>query len=280
MKISPLRRGSTSTTARTVGLALVTAGVLAIAGCSGPAQTAATQTPGAPQAPASVAPIAVSLTTASTTPPVAPDAGQTSITAQGVGTVTGTPNVVTIVLGVQTSAASAQSALDDNNTRAASVIAVLRKNGVAKADLQTNQLSINPNFDTKGQITGYQVSNMVTAKLRNIGTAGAVIDAVGKAAGNAVRVQQLTFSIDNDTDLMATARTDAVKQAQAKAKQMADAAGVHLGRIRSITDNPTYDSPVTYGYATSAGAAKSAVPIEAGSQALSVVVQLVYEIAQ
>jgi len=202
-----------------------------------------------------------------------------SIVAQATGTISGTPDVVTVVIGVQTQSASAQTALDDNNKRAADVIAVLKESGVAPADLQTSQLSVNPSYDEKGQlITGYQVTNMVTAKLRDISTAGAVIDAAGKTAGDAVRVQQLSFSIDDDSALRAQARADAVKRAQAQAKQMADAAGIQLGAIRSITETPVA-MPAVYPSMAAADSAAGSVPIEPGSQELSVVVQVVYAIA-
>jgi len=254
-------------------MAIVTAGVLALAGCSAAAETPATG------APASASPLAASSGATSTSSTVASNADRRSITAQGIGTVTGTPDVMTVGLGVETRSTSATAALDENNTLATGVIAVLKKNGVAPADLQTSQLSINPSYDKEGKITGYQVTNMVTAKLRNIASAGGLIDAVGKAAGNAVRVQQLSFSIDNDSDLRAKARADAVKQAQAQAKQMADAAGVRLGLVQSITETPTY-SPVSYDMAMPAASRAASVPIESGSQELSVVVEVVYEIAQ
>ena len=202
-----------------------------------------------------------------------------SISAQAIGTISGTPDVVTIVIGVQTQSASAQTALDDNNKKAADVIGVLKDSGVAPADLQTSQLSINPSYDEKGQqITGYQVTNMVTAKLRDITTAGAVIDAAGKTAGDAIRVQQLSFSIDDDSALRAQARADAVRRAQAQAKQMADAAGVQLGAIRSITEAPAA-TPTIYAAMAGADTAAASVPLQPGSQELSVVVQVISAIA-
>jgi len=105
-----------------------------------------------------------------------------------------------------------------------------------------------------------------------------MIDAVGKTAGNAVRVQQLSFSIDNGSDLRAKARADAVKQAQAQAKQMADAAGVQLGQIHSISETPI-DNPMGYDQAMPAPSTDASVPIESGNQDLSVAVEVVYEIA-
>jgi len=253
-------------------MAVVAAGALALSGCAAAGEKTATGSS------AAVAPMAAASGVAADT--ADSGAADRSITAQGTGTISGTPDVVTISIGVQTQSASAQTALEDNNKRAADVIGVLKDSGVVPADLQTSQLSITPSYDDKGQqITGYQVTNMVTAKLRDISTAGAVIDAAGKAAGDAVRVQQLTFSIDDDSALRAQARADAVKRAQAQAKQMADAAGVQLGPIRSITETPAA-TPTVYPAAMAAGdSASASVPIEPGSQELSVVVQVIYEIA-
>ena len=96
-----------------------------------------------------------------------------SITAPGLGTVTGTPDTVTVILGVQTRGQSAKGALDANNGKATALIDVLKSKGVAAADLQTSQLSINPTYDSAtGRITGYEVANQVTATLRDIGGGG------------------------------------------------------------------------------------------------------------
>lgn len=254
-------------------VAVGVAGVLALVGCSGSTEAAAS--PSQQVAPAaSVASAAGNLTVA------AAETGVRLITAQAIGTVTGTPDVVTVSLGVESRSASASTALEDNNRLAADVITVLKDNGVAPEDLQTSQLSVNPTYDDKNTITGYQVTNMVTAKLRDITKAGTMIDAVGQAAGDSVRVQQLSFSIDDDSGLRATARANAVTRAQAQAQQMAEAAGVTLGPIHAITESPT-STPIAYADARmESAAAASAVPIEAGSQELQVVVQVVYEIAQ
>ena len=121
-----------------------------------------------------------------------------SITTRGVGTVAGTPDTLTVVLGVQTRAASAADALADNNTRAGGLLDVLRGRGVADKDLRTSGLSISPTFEADGRITGYEVANEVTATLRDIAGAGALVDAAAQAAGDAVRVQQIAFGIDDD----------------------------------------------------------------------------------
>ena len=203
------------------------------------------------------------------------------ISARGVGTITGTPDVVTVVLGVQTQGPSAQGALDANTRQATALINMLKSKGVADADLQTSELSVNPSYNpSTGKISGYEVTNQVTATLHDIAGAGGIIDAAGDAAGDAVRVQQLSFSIDDDSALRAKARADAVKQAQTQARQLAEAAGVRLGNIRSITESPSAPPPSPL-YKQSMDAAGAApVPIQPGSQKLSVSVEVVYDINQ
>jgi uncharacterized protein YggE len=265
--------------------AAIAATALVLAGCSGSAETAAQSNGASPAAGQKIVQQAAAPGDVSVEPaavavgaPATPS-GLRSVTAQGIGKVSGTPDVVTIGLGVETRATSAKSALNDNSKRAAAVIDVLKKSGVAPADLQTSQLSIQPSYDKDSQvITGYQVTNMVTAKLHDIAGAGAVIDAVSAAAGDAVRVQQLTFSIDDDSALRAKARAAAVTQAQAQAKQMADAAGIRLGAVHSIVESPS-STPVVYQATDRASTAGAPAPIEPGSQELSVVVQVIYEIA-
>jgi uncharacterized protein len=161
----------------------------------------------------------------------------------------------------------------------------LKEKGVEPKDIQTSQLSINPTYDDKGQrITGYQVNNSVTATLHDIGAAGGLIDAAAAAAGDAVRVQSIGFSIDDDSALKAEARTQAVHQAQLQAEQMAKAAGVKLGGIRLISEVPAA-GPMPYYEQLNGGAADSAraaspAPVEPGQQELSLTVDVVWDLAR
>jgi uncharacterized protein YggE len=204
-----------------------------------------------------------------------------AITARGTGTVRGTPDTMTVVIGVQTRGDTAKGALDADNAKATALIEVLKGSGVAAADLRTSQLSINPTYDQQGtRITGYEVTNQVTATLRDIAAAGGILDAAGESAGDAVRVQQLGFSIDDESEPRARARADAVRQAQAQARQMAEAAGVALGPLQKITE-VAVDQATPYPYADGArSAAASPAPVEPGTQELSVVVEVVYGIDQ
>jgi uncharacterized protein YggE len=204
-----------------------------------------------------------------------------TINVAGHGEVDGTPDVMTVTMGVQTGDPSAQAALQRNNERAAALIASFKAHGVADKDIQTVDLNVSPTFDDHFHVTGYSASNTVTAKLRDLAKAGSVIDAAAITAGEDVRLQGVTFSIDNTSSLVAQARADAVKDAVAQAKQLAAAAGVTLGPIRTIDDTGTnLPQPLYYNSLKAAvGDTSAAVPVQPGSQQLSVDVTVVFDIA-
>ncbi|HZS19769.1 MAG TPA: SIMPL domain-containing protein [Pseudonocardiaceae bacterium] len=207
----------------------------------------------------------------------ATSAASMGITTRGIGTVTTTPDTVTVVVGVQTRGPSAKAALDENTSKATALINMFKSRGVAAADLQTSQLSVSPTYDpATGRIISYEVTDQVTATLHDVHAAGGLIDAAGEAAGDAVRIQQLSFSISDDSALRAQARADAVRQAQAHARQLADAAGVRLGRMYLLTEVPA-TPPGPLGR-EAAPAPAAPVPIEPGSQKLTVMVELAYAI--
>ncbi len=200
------------------------------------------------------------------------------ITGTGRGVVRGVPDTATVVIAVDTQAASAAAALDDNSTRTNAVIDTLKAAGVADADLQTSNLSIYPSYDQRGRINGYQVSNSLTATIRDVDAAGAAIDAAAEAAGDAVRVQGITFSIDDTSELVSAARAEAVEEARGQAEELADGAGVDLGRVRSVAE---VSEPVASDgdfRASSDALDSESVPIEAGSQELTVTVTVTFEV--
>jgi uncharacterized protein YggE len=204
-----------------------------------------------------------------------------SITAVGDGVVEGTPNVLELSLGVTTRDASAAAALGHNSELAVKVVGVLKGAGVADKDVQTSDLSISPNVSGSGNhVDGYEVDNTVTAKVRDVNKAGTIVDAATKVAGNEVVVRNLSFSFDDNSSMVAAARAQAVKRAQDQARQLADAAGVGLGNLDSISSTSVPVGPPTDPSASRAPNAATAPspPVNPGSQTVSVEVTLVYEI--
>jgi uncharacterized protein YggE len=204
------------------------------------------------------------------------------LTVQGTGLATGTPNILTISVDINVTDATANQALADDNTRAASVTAALALGGVKAKDVQTSDLSINPQYNSHGEITGYQVSNTLTAVIRNFSTAGTVIDSIAGAGGNATQINSLNFSVEDTRGLEDQARTDAVHQAVSHARSMAVAADERLGPVCSLTDQTqtgfSYPEPFA-NEDQAAGAAPSkasSVPLEPGSQQETAQVSMVY----
>jgi hypothetical protein len=192
------------------------------------------------------------------------------------------PDLMTLTLGVESKAPTAQAALQQNKDRAATLVTTLKSKGVADRDLQTSNLSLSPTWDDEQNITGYVASNMVTVRLRDLNAAGAVVDAASSAVGDDIRMHGVAFSIDDTSGALEQARTEAVKQAVEQAKQLASAADVELGAIKSIDDtNTDLPMPQYYGRAYDLDtAAASEMSIEPGEQELSVDVRVVFEIDQ
>lgn len=200
-----------------------------------------------------------------------------TVTTRATGTVTGTPDLLTVALGVSTRADTAGEALAANATAANGLLQVLRDGGVADADLRTSGLTVGPTYGDTGQIIGYEVNNEVTATLRDLAAAGGLIDAAGAAVGDAVRVQRLEFSVDDDSAARADARADAVGRARAQAEQLAEAAGVSLGPILSITE-VAVDAQPPVPYAADAALELASTPVLPGTQDVGVTVEVVHAI--
>jgi hypothetical protein len=234
--------------------------------------------------------LGLALTAGASTPGPAPSGcggSQPRLTVQGTGQAGGTPDLLTAVFGFSTIAASSQAALNQNNGEVNQALLALSGNGVAKADVQTTNLTISPQYVyPKGvpTLTGYQVTNTLSAKLRDMQKAGGALDAVVNATGNAATINSLTVSFANPAHVEDEARVQAVHQAVSHAAAMAAASGRRLGSVCSLTDNtqPSVFAPGV-GYAASAGsdaAQSTAVPVEPGSQNETDQVTMVYALTQ
>ena len=201
--------------------------------------------------------------------------GARTITARGVGRVSGQPDTARVNVGVQARAESAAAALDQTSSRTSAVLDVLRDQGVADEDLQTAYLSIHPIFEERGQeVTAYEASNTVTATIRDVEQAGQLIDAVVQAVDRGVTVHGISFSIEDTGELMATARVRAVEEARRQAQQLAEAAGLDLGDVRSVTEGVAPGGPMRFAADAESGAA---VPVQPGTQELAVEVTVVFD---
>lgn len=232
--------------------------------------------------PAALAPLIVATFALAGCTAAAQEAGDSkpaTITAHGVGRVQGVPDVLTITLGIDTQAGRATEALAQNNERTQALIRLLKERGVPEGEIKTTQFSIFPQHDERGRrITGYQVANRVAARAHNLKDAGSLVDAAAAAAGDTVRVDHISFEIDDKGRVFDEARTAAVRQAKAQAEQLARAAGVRLGRIRSISESRA-EVPPPRPFARDDASSESPVPLEPGTQEITLEVTVIYEIA-
>jgi hypothetical protein len=169
------------------------------------------------------------------------------------------------------------SALTQANQAIRRVTASLRSRGVPATDIQTSGLSIQPTYNNSQAVTGYGVSESLTATLNHIGQAGSQIQAAVQAGGNAATVDGVSLDLTDDSALLATARAHAIRDARTKAGQYAKALGEPLGQVISISDDGNAQ-PIEQNALAATAASGSPVPISPGSQQLSVSVTVVFAV--
>ena len=198
------------------------------------------------------------------------------ITVVGTGTVTATPDTAEWSFGVQTSADTAAAALAANSTAMEKVVAALRDAGVAKDDLQTEQVSVYPRTSDDGtSIVGYDASNTVRATIHGLDKAGALVDAAVAAGANQVYGPSLTVS-DAEAQY-AAAMEEAFDDAHARAQAIAEKAGVTLGAPIAIVEGGGV-GPMPYYARAGAEMATADVAIEPGTQDLGATLTVTFAI--
>jgi uncharacterized protein YggE len=167
--------------------------------------------------------------------PMVPASG-TVLDVSATGRTTRVPDVAMIRSGVMTQDATATVALSDNSDRMARVLAALKSAGVAGRDIATANVSLSPQYRYADHappvITGYQASNTVSVRFRDIAKAGAILDALVKQGAN--QIDGPNLSLDKPEAALDEARADAVKVARERAELYAKAAGMSVARIVSI----------------------------------------------
>lgn len=221
--------------------------------------------------PASAAPVA--------TPAGSPPPG---ITVTGHAEVEGTPDTLRLDIGVSVTEPTVDAAMDKANAASIAVQQALRDNGVAEKDLQTTNVSVQPEYDWSGntqRLRGYSVSQSLRATLRDIDSAGAVISAATTAGGDNTIINGLSFDLEDNASLLESARERAIADARQRAEQYASAAGRSVGQIVGITESvASLPSPIDGRMMAGASEAADAVPIAPGTQSVTVDVNVVFEL--
>ncbi|MDH6266884.1 uncharacterized protein YggE [Rhizobium sp. SG_E_25_P2] len=192
------------------------------------------------------------------------------ISVTGEATASLAPDMALVNLAVVRTEVTARAALDGSNKAMADVLAAMKQAGVAERDLQTSGFFIQPQYDYSSdndgkppKLLGYQVGNTLTVRLRDLSKLGGLLDTavtLGVNQGGDIR-----FLNDKPEAAIDTARAEAVRDALAKAKILADAAGVALGDVLEIADNASIAEPVPMArMSMAAKESADAVPVATG----------------
>ncbi|KQZ14168.1 MULTISPECIES: SIMPL domain-containing protein [unclassified Mesorhizobium] len=205
------------------------------------------------------------------------------IIVSGEGEASAAPDLAVLSLSVMREAKTARAALDAGNDAMAAVIAAMKSAGIEDRDLQTGGLQINPRYNytnkpdgnQEAELVAYQVTNTLTVRIRNIDKTGELLDkavSLGVNQGGGI-----SFSNEDPSKTLTEARKKAVADAMAKARTLAEAAGVSVGRVLEIVDQNMAPMPMPMS-AKSFDSARAAVPVEAGENSYKVQVNVTFEL--
>jgi hypothetical protein len=205
------------------------------------------------------------------------------ISVTGVGRVAVTPDLAVLRLGVEAQAGTVSEAREQAARAMQAVVDALRAAGVGDKDIQTQYFNIQPiyHWETNRQVLdGYRVSNRVVAKIRDLPRVGPAIDGAVKAGGDLTRIDSISFMREDTSAAEAEARKLATQNAVLHAKQISEAAGIHLGKAIYLSEGSSgYPIPIIQTFAGAARApSETPTPILIGELEVVITVQAVFGI--
>ncbi len=210
----------------------------------------------------------------------------TGIWVTGEGKVTATPDLMLITLGIESQETTVAVAQSKAVQAMDAVKKILIEQGIAEKDIQTQYFNISRvtrwlQTENKEEVIGYRVTNTVTVKVRQLNKAGTIIDAVTAAAGDLTRINGVSFTVEDPTPFENQAREKAIKDAMAKATQIATLAGITLDKPTYISVGSNSPGPIRVFDAYNEKAVGAAVPttsISPGELEIQATVTIVYGI--
>ena len=167
------------------------------------------------------------------------DGSQGGISVSGSGSISVDPDLAILNIGVEAIGKTVSSARSEAASAMDSVVSSLKKEGILTKDIQTQQLTIYPRYDyqtNKQVIIGYSVTNTARVKVRDLSKVGKIVDNAAASGGDYVRINGISFNVEDTDQYMESLRKQDVQKAQIKAEAYADSAGVKLGSLRSLTE--------------------------------------------
>jgi uncharacterized protein YggE len=205
------------------------------------------------------------------------------ITVSGTGEVYATPDVGLIDISVKTEGKDVAVATNDNSVKMNSIISFIKSSSVEDKDIKTTGFNISPTYawqDKTGirTLTGYEITQTINVKIRDLTKVGVIISGATEKGAN--DVSSLSFSVDNDEKVKEDAKNLAIKDAQAKAKNLEKVLGIKMVKIINFSENsynPTYVSyDSSYKMLSSAGSV--APTIQTGQNKITSTVTITYAI--
>jgi uncharacterized protein YggE len=176
---------------------------------------------------------------------------------------------------VSSDAKTASAALRTNAAEMTKVIAALKSQGIAAADLRTDLVSLSSRYSQNGEtVVGYTATNSVSATVRNLAKIGAIIDAAVDAGANQVSGPNLVRS--SAASLYRAALRAAIADARGKARTIAAASGLHIRRITDVAESSAAPSPTPL---TAKASADASTPVETGSTLVEATVTVTFAVA-
>ena len=209
--------------------------------------------------------------------------GPTTLSIAAEGRVERAPDVADLSAGVVTQARTASEAMRANAERMTAVIAALKRAGIAARDIQTAGLNLNPQYlyreNQPPQLTGYQVTNNVAVRVRDLANMGRTIDAL--VAEGANQINGPSFRLDKPEPALDAARVAAMARARQRAELYAGAAGMRVRRIAAISEGhaiaqPPYPIPTMRAQAMESK--DTSTPVAPGEVEMTVTVNVVFEL--
>lgn len=207
------------------------------------------------------------------------DSDTRQVTVVGSGEVQGTPDTLTANVSIEATAPDVTAAMNQTSDRQQAVINALVGAGVQRTDINTTNVSLQPQYSggDNPAITGYQASNSIAVKIRQLNNASQALALIVSTGGDATRINSVSYSIDDDSQLVKDARTRAFDDAKDRAEQYAQLAGLTLGKVISISESGA-GTPPTPTPAPMPRAAMEAVPVEPGQQTVGFSVTVIWEL--
>ncbi len=202
-----------------------------------------------------------------------------SVTVTGSGEASAKPDMATVQVGVVTEGGSASEALKKNSEAMTGLMQSLTGQGIAEKDIQTTNVSVSPRYSNirdreNMHIVGYEASNNVLAKVRQLSNLGTILDDVVEKGAN--RMHGVSFSVAEPNPILDQARQKAIQDAHRKADLYATAAGVKLGRVLLIEEQSHHVPRLEPMMMGRAALAAPAVPIASGEQEFRVSISVTY----